>query len=122
MLLESARWLVGQIVLAVEKVTAPAPPQRSPEEQAAIDARTANLAIYQFRACPFCVKVRQAMRRMGLNIELRDARGDPRWEQELRQQGGKYQVPCLRIENDDGSVEWLYESKDIIDWLDARFA
>lgn len=121
MLLEAARWVVGQVVLGIEALTAPTPPNRAPEEQARIDALTAGLALYQFRACPFCVRVRHAMRRMGLNIELRDARGDPATAAELRHRGGRYQVPCLRIE-ENGEVRWLYESADIITWLEQRFA
>jgi glutathione S-transferase len=94
---------------------------RTAEAQARIDAATRNMALYQFRACPFCVKVRHAMRRLGLNIELRDARKDPVHAAELRSEGGRYQVPCLRIENEDG-IAWLYESKDIIRWLEERFS
>ena len=120
MLLEAARWLVGRIVLGVEALTAPTPPQRSPEAQADVDAQTTGLVLYQFRACPFCVKVRHAMRRMGLNIELRDARGDPDIAAELRHEGGRYQVPCLRIE-ENGEIKWLYESSDIVAWLEQRF-
>ena len=121
MLIETARRVVGRVVLGIEALTAPRPPQRTPEAQARIDARTAGLALYQFRACPFCVKVRRAMRRMGLNIELRDARGDTDRAAELRRDGGRYQVPCLRIE-ENGEVTWLYESNDIIAWLEQRFA
>jgi glutathione S-transferase len=36
---------------------------------------------------------------------------------ELIAGGGKGQVPCLRIETDDGNVRWLYESADIIAYL-----
>ena len=121
MLIEGARWFVGRIVLGIERLTAPRPPVRTAEAQARIDAATRNLALYQFRACPFCVKVRHAMRRLGLNIELRDARKDPVHAAELRSEGGRYQVPCLRIENEDG-IAWLYESKDIIRWLEERFS
>jgi len=121
MLLEAARWTVGRIVLAVERLTAPTPPNRSEEEQARIDAATAPLTLYEFQACPFCVRVRQAMRRMGLRIERRDVRRTPQWADELRSQGGRYQVPCLRIE-EDGEVRWLYESDDIVDWLEQRFS
>lgn len=121
MLLEGARWLVGRAVLGIEAITAPKPPRREPEAQARVDALTANLALYQFRACPFCVRVRHAMRRLGLNIELRDARGNPARAAELRHQGGRYQVPCLRIE-ENGESTWLYESADIIAWLEQRFA
>ena len=41
--------------------------------------------------------------------------------QELLQGGGKAVVPCLRIKNGD-SVDWLYESMDIIRYLDERFS
>jgi len=30
-------------------------------------------------------------------------------------------VPCLRIEKPDNSVEWLYESSDIIVYLKSQF-
>lgn len=36
---------------------------------------------------------------------------------ELTSGGGKFQVPCLRIESADGKVRWMYESIDIIRYL-----
>ncbi len=40
---------------------------------------------------------------------------------ELRKGGGKSQVPCLRIEHESEkgkvSVQWLYESEDIIAYI-----
>ncbi len=86
-----------------------------------MDSRTSNLALYQFHACPFCIITRRTMRRLGLNIELRDAQNDARWEQELVEEGGKRQVPCLRIIREDGEVEWLYESKDIMQYLEQQY-
>jgi len=115
------RWLLGQVIVFVDWLTRPKTPMHSPERKAELDAQTANLALYHFRLCPFCVKTRRAIRRLGLDIELRDARNDPNWNQELISEGGKYQVPCLRISNDDGSVEWMYESSDINQYLDRRF-
>ena len=79
------------------------------------------MALYQFNQCPFCVKTRRTVRRLGLNIETRDARNDPRWNQELINEGGKYQVPCLRLVREDGSAEWIYESNNIINYLEKRF-
>ena len=35
----------------------------------------------------------------------------------LKQGGGKTQVPCLRIEDSAGNVQWMYESDDIIQYL-----
>ena len=37
----------------------------------------------------------------------------------MKDLGGKIQVPCLRIEKNDNEIEWLYESKDIIEHLDS---
>ena len=90
-------------------------------QQQLMDDRTSHLALYQFHACPFCIITRRTMRRLGLNIELRDAQNDPRWEQELIEQGGRRQVPCLRITDEDGKVEWLYESKDIMHYLEQQY-
>jgi hypothetical protein len=30
-------------------------------------------------------------------------------------------VPCLRVVKEDGSIDWIYESNDIIGFLDRRF-
>jgi len=111
MILRAIRWVLGQIILFGDWLTRPKPPQRTPEAQAALDAQTANLALYQFRLCPFCVKVRRAIHRLGLNIELRDALNDPQYRAELIEQGGQRKVPCLRIE-ENGETRWLYESSD----------
>jgi glutathione S-transferase len=43
-------------------------------------------------------------------------KNDEQYRQELLEQGGKVKVPCLRIEQ-DGQVKWLYESNDIIAYL-----
>lgn len=120
MILRSIRWTLGQLILFIDWITRPKPLQRTPEAQAVVDAETQQLALYQFRLCPFCVKVRRAMRRLGLNIELRDALNDPRHKATLIEQGGQYKVPCLAI-TENGQTRWLYESNDIIAWLEARF-
>ena len=116
------RWPLGQLIIFLDWISGPKPPTRSTEEQQALDAQTEHLKLYQFRQCPFCVRTRRRIRGLGLNIETRDARYDPRWQAELVEQGGRYQVPCLRIDNGDDTVEWLYESRNIIRYLDQRFA
>jgi len=50
------------------------------------------------------------------DLELRNT-SEGTHAQALMQGGGKTQVPCLRIEQADGSVEWMYESSDIINYL-----
>ncbi|HEY9081218.1 glutaredoxin domain-containing protein [Magnetovibrio sp.] len=114
------RWLLGRLVLTIDFLTRPQPIKRDPAAQAAIDAKTAPMALYQFEACPFCVKVRRVMRKHALNIELRDAKNNAQFKEELTSQGGKHKVPCLRIENASGEVTWLYESNDIISYLETE--
>lgn len=114
------RWILGRIILFLDFVFAPKKRQRPREDQQKVDAKTQAMALYQYPACPFCVKVRRAIRRQGLNIQTLDAKKSPH-KDELTAQGGKQQVPCLRIE-ENGQVQWLYESKDIISYLDQRFA
>ncbi|NOQ89050.1 MAG: glutaredoxin [Gammaproteobacteria bacterium] len=116
------RWLLGQIIIFIDWVTRPKPVERLAEIQKEVDAKTQSMALYQFQQCPFCVKTRRQIRRLALNIETRDARNDPNWNQELISEGGKYQVPCLKITADDGSVEWLYESSEINQLLDKQFS
>jgi glutaredoxin len=116
------RWPLGQLILLVDFLTSPRAPKRDPHEQATIDLATRDMALYQFRACPFCVKTRRAMKRLGLNIELRDARNDSKWRQQLLAEGGRLQVPCLYIRDSSGEAQWLYESNDIISYLEQRFA
>jgi glutathione S-transferase len=96
--------------------------ERSASEQQRVDAETRNLSLYQLPACPYCFRVRRAMRRLRLNIELRNAASDPGHKQALIYLGGRYQAPCLRIEQAQGQERWLYESSDIIRYLRERFA
>ena len=116
------RWLLGQIIIFVDWITRPKQVESSAEAQKEVDKQTQSMVLYQFQQCPFCVKTRRSIRRLALNIEKRDARNDPRWNQELINEGGKYQVPCLRIVADDGSVEWIYESTVINQYLDEKFS
>jgi glutaredoxin len=80
-----------------------------------------HLALYQFHACPFCVKTRRTLHKLNVPVALRDAKNDAQARSELEQLGGKIKVPCLRIE-ENGQSTWLYESKAIIAYLDERFA
>lgn len=114
------RWVLGRIILFFDFIFSPSKPKRAPDVQAEIDASTQHLNLYQLPACPFCVKVRREMKRKGLNINIRNINSEQQYREELIAEGGKRTVPCLRIEKDDNSVQWLYESKDIIQYL-AQF-
>ena len=116
------RLILGKLILFLNWVFSPRSTQRDPEIQAGIDAQTASLTLYQYKACPFCVKVRRAMKRHALNIETRDVKRSETAREELLAGGGDLQVPCLRIEGEQGEVQWMYESSDIIRYLEGRFA
>ncbi|EKM33590.1 glutaredoxin family protein [Vibrio harveyi] len=115
------RWILGKIILLLNAVFSPRAVKRSAEAQKSVDDKAKNYALYQFEACPFCVKVRRAMKRQSVNIELRDAKNDPVHREALEQGGGRVKVPCLRIEK-DGETQWLYESSDIVAYIEKEFA
>lgn len=108
--------------MLIEVLFAPKGVRRSPEAQARVDQQTTRLALYQFKACPFCVKVRFTIKKLGLNIVTCDAQKNPQYKKELVEQGGQHMVPCLRIEKENGTAQWLYESADIIRYLTERFS
>lgn len=115
------RWVLGPFMLLKEWATRPRGVVRPPEQQQAVDRQCQALALYQFSTCPFCIKVRQEMRRLSLPIELRDAQHNAAHRQALQQATGATQVPCLRIADDSGQVQWLKDSKAIVGYLRTRF-
>ncbi len=119
---KTLRFALGPVVLVGERLTRPKGIVRPLEQQQQVDAQCRNLALYQFKTCPFCVKVRRSMRRLSLTIELRDAQHDPRHREALLQGGGKIKTPCLRIADAQGHIQWMYESDDIIRYLNQHFA
>jgi glutathione S-transferase len=96
-------------------------PRRDPALQAALDERTRALSLYQAPGCMYCLRVRRAIRRLGLRIEPRDVSRSTTDRERLIAGGGRSTVPCLRIEQGAGEVRWLYESRDIVDYLEEHF-
>lgn len=115
------RWILGRLILTLNWLFTPRGIKRSVEDQSAVDAKTANLSLYQYEACPFCVKVRRAMKRNSLKVEIRDAKRNETYKSELLEKGGKLKVPCLRIE-ENGEARWMYESSEIINFLEQNIA
>lgn len=115
---KTVRIVLGPFLLLWESLTTPKGVVRSAGAQARLDARTRSLVLYQYRTCPFCMKVRKALARLSLDVERRDAQHDPESRRELELQGGQIKVPCLRVTAADGSRRWLYESDAIIRYLE----
>lgn len=121
MLIKALRNGLGMLVVFASWLTLPRALKRPVEEQQKVDRQAAALQLYQFRGCPFCVKVRRHLHRLNVPVQAVEAARGTAAGDELEQQGGKRQVPCLRIETEQG-VEWLYESSAIIEYLDKHFA
>ena len=121
MIFRFLRIVLTPLVLLLNAVTLPKKGKRTEAEVQKIQKSMKALSLYQFSACPFCIKVRRQMRRLNLPIELRDAKNNQAYRQELLSQGGRLQAPCLRIDQADGGVQWLYESKDIVRYLNDNF-
>ena len=111
------RWVLGRIILLFNFVFSPRSPQLSAEQKQALVVKTAHLSLYQLPACPFCVKVRRAMKRQGLMFELKNINQNEALKAELIAEGGKRTVPCLKIAEAGKPATWLYESKVIIEYL-----
>jgi glutaredoxin len=119
---KTLRFILEPFMLLWDKLTTPKGIVRSEEEQNKMDEKTRHLALYQFRSCPFCIKVRRQIKRQSLNIDLLDAQNDPQHRNDLLAGGGEIKVPCLRIENEPGDYTWMYESDSIIKYLQKNFA
>jgi glutaredoxin len=115
------RAVLGPFMLLKERLTQPTGVQRAPAAQTAVDLQCQSLALYQFNTCPFCIKVRQEMRRLSLPIEKRDAQHNNAHREQLLQGSGASKVPCLKITEANGQTRWLQDSAAIVAYLRERF-
>jgi glutaredoxin len=118
---QTLRLVLGPVMLLKERLTQPKGVQRDAAAQAAVDLQCQSLALYQFNTCPFCIKVRQEMRRLSLPIEKRDAQHNAAHREELVQSSGATKVPCLKISQANGETRWLQDSNAIVAHLRERF-
>lgn len=127
------RFLLGRLILLINWITLPTPVVRSQAQQDELDHSTQHLTVYEMLACPFCVKVRREIHRQGLKITTIDVKQSADEMDRLVNEGGKFQVPCLRVDtssdyispstismqpfstsSDTEKVQWIYESDEII--------
>lgn len=117
----SIRLILTPFMLLMERFTTPKAIERTPGQRAVLNRAASQLALYQFRACPFCIRVRKELARLGLAVETRDAQHDSNHRDTLEARGGRIKVPCLLVRHDDGQEEWMYESDVINTWLRKRY-
>ncbi len=79
-----------------------------------------RLALYIRPSCPYCVRVIDFCQQAGIDLENRNIAQGAHLEA-LMSGGGKRQVPCLQIIDDQGVAHWMYESMDIIAYLKSKF-
>lgn len=78
-----------------------------------------RLELFEFEACPYCRKVREALSVLDLEALVYPCpRGGPRFRRQVMQRGGKAQFPFLV---DPNTGRELYESNDIIAYLFAEY-
>ena len=70
---KTVRAVLGPVLLLKEKLTAPTGIVRSQADQEEVDRQCRALALYQYKTCPFCMKVRREMGRLSFNIQRVDA-------------------------------------------------
>jgi len=76
-----------------------------------------NYALYYYDQCPFCQMVLRVLPSVNVEVELKNTLMDPQNRSDLIQGGGRSTVPCLRITDEAGQVQWMYESADIARYL-----
>lgn len=121
MLLKILRESLGQIIVILNFITLPRKIKRDTKSQSKVDQQVRKMSLYQFKRCPFCVRTRRNIHRLNLPMVYRDVSKGSIYRDELATQGGEIKVPCLRIE-ENGISQWLYESTDIIQFLNQEFS
>ncbi len=82
------------------------PPRQQPAQM---------LELYDMENCPYCRLVRETLCELDLDVRILPCpKGGQRFRPEAIEKGGKAQFPLL---HDPNTGTWLYESRDIIDYL-----
>lgn len=113
------RFILGRIILFVDFIV-PVDSKKhlKKEEKKHFKELTEKWKIYEFKACPFCVRVRRYLKSRGIFIQTINAKNEQNKE-ELSSKGGKGKVPCLFYIQDEKEY-WLYESKSIMSFIEEK--
>lgn len=100
--------------------------EKEPVLSAAESSRLRELFVghrlYQFEISSYSFKTRRTLAAMGVKIPEVDVLVDDNAYRELVEQGGKDQVPCLRINHPNQPTEWMYESDAILAYVRKRIS
>jgi hypothetical protein len=94
----------------------------SPGERVKKGDALKGLTLYHFWASPFSRRVRKTLAKHQVEIPMRNVlANDSDWKEMV--QGGKRDLcPCLKIEQPGQPVQWMYESNDIIRYIESRLS
>ena len=120
MLLKMLREGLGRVIIFIDWLISPKKIERDPELQKKVDQQAQGLTLYQLYACPFCIKTRRTMKRLRVPVPTRNVHVGSPHRQVLEKGGGRIQVPCLHIPQEQGDI-WMYESSEIIEFLEKQF-
>ncbi|MAK92201.1 MAG: glutaredoxin [Oceanospirillaceae bacterium] len=76
-------------------------------------------ALYYYDACPFCQRVLRSLPEANVDVEKRNVLQNRAFSEQQHKATGRTTVPCLLIENDNGEEQWMFESADIIRYLQS---
>ena len=100
-IIKGVREGLGRLIILIDLIFSPRKQQRTESDQEKINEEVKSIKLYQFYACPFCIKTRRAIKRLNLPIETRNAQSG-QYRAELLAGGGEVKVPCLKIESEEG--------------------
>ena len=79
-----------------------------------------DLILYHYDTCPYCLRVRWALSRLGVEVQMRNIDESAQDLSDLMKARGRRTVPVLRIKKEGGDT-WMPESSDIVRYLEQRF-
>ncbi|BBG28850.1 glutaredoxin family protein [Zymobacter palmae] len=116
----SAGMMLGMAWLATPAMAA-TPVTHDAKVQTAPIAKDAPLVLYYRDDCPYCWNVMSYLNDQHRELPMKEINSSEAISNELIIGGGKRQVPCLRIrENNGNKITWLYQSAEIIKYLDEH--
>jgi glutaredoxin 2 len=81
-----------------------------------------KLELYYYAGCPFCTIAMSPMKKLGVEVELRNIHENPLYREDLLNARGRVTVPVLRITSPDGEERWLPESRDIVHYIVSTYS
>lgn len=113
------RLVLTPFVLAAHAMSRGKAIERPPQQQDLVQAAAANLTLYHFPTCPFCLKVRRKLHRLNINVALADAQHDATARELLKTSGGKLQVPALHIVIHPTETDHQSTATRTADWCES---